>query len=144
MVIVALIMMVSSPLLMPRHLRHCQTSVVTLIACCQSGIVGLVMMLLLPLMCRYLCCHCHCNFCPHDNCVITIVDAQVSLSSSSWHCCPCNNGVITLDLQRFYCPHPDGIVAALKLVLLPLLQWHCHHHQHHHPCYLLASWSCCC
>jgi hypothetical protein len=122
MVIVALVTMELLPLLICRHLCHCQASVVTLVAHHQAGVVGLVMMSLLPSMHRHLCHHCNCGCCPHDNGVVAIVNVQASLPSSSWCPCPRNNGIVALDPQWHCCPHHDGAVAILKLALLPLSQ----------------------
>ncbi len=140
--------MVLLPLMMRRHLRHCQASIVTLIAHHQAGIVALVVLALLSLMRRHLhCCH-DCKCCPHDDGIVAIVNAQASLSLSSWCQCLCNNCIAALDLQWCCCPCCNGIIAVLKLVLfflvamavllssagilaiitmalLPLLQWHC-------------------
>ncbi len=66
--------------------------------------------------------HCNCNCHPHGNCIVAIVDAQASLSSSSLNCCPCNNNVVAFALQRHCCPCCDGVVAILKLASLLLLQ----------------------
>jgi hypothetical protein len=79
MAINALVTMVSSLALMLRHHRNCQTSVVAPIACCQAGVVALIMMASLLLMRRHLCCHCDCNCCPRDDGIIVIVDTQASL-----------------------------------------------------------------
>ncbi len=154
MAIVALITMVLLPLLMRRHLCCCQTSlvalvahhwadIVTLIACHQAGIVALVVIVSLSSMRRRLCHCCHCNCCPHDDGIIAVVDAQEPLPLSSWLHCPCNKGVVTLDLQRHCCPRCDGIVAVLKLASLPSLQWCCCHHQCHRPHCSSASWQRC-
>jgi hypothetical protein len=82
---------------MRRHLRHCQASIIAFIAHCQAGIVALVVMALLLSMHSQLHrqrdCDCH----PHDDGVVTVVDAQASLPSSSWGFCPRNNGVVALD-----------------------------------------------
>jgi hypothetical protein len=105
-----------------------------------------------PLMHRHLCHHHHCNCQPHDDGVIVVVNAQVSFLSSSWHHCPCNNGVFALDLQQHgspccnvgivslvamvslsssMCKHPcrhhNGVVALIAMVFLPLMHRHlCH------------------
>ncbi len=127
MAIGALVTMALLPLSMCKCLHHCQTRIVALVACCQAGVVSLVVMALLPSMRRRLC-HCRdCYCCPHDNCIVAIVDAQASLPLLSWRCCPRNNGIIALDLWWCCCSHCNGIIAVLKLVLLPLLQWHHYH-----------------
>jgi hypothetical protein len=127
--IVALVRMALLPSSMRRHLCCCQASVVALVSCCQAGIVVLVVVASLPLMRRCLC-HCrNCNCYPHDICVVAIVDAQVSLPVSSWHCCSHNNGIVALDLQQRCCPHYNdvidplcaGTIALIALVLSPLL-----------------------
>jgi hypothetical protein len=139
MAIVALVMMALLPSSMRRRLHHCSTSIVALVACCQAGVVAIVMMALLLSMCRHLCHHNHCNCHPHENGIVVVVNAQTSLPSSSWHCCPCNNGImisammceyaeVALDPRQRYCPRLNGIVAILKLVSLPLLQRRLHHH----------------
>ncbi len=100
MVIVALVTMPSLLPSMRRCLCHCQASVVALIACCQAGVVALIVMAPLLLMCRHLCHRHNCDCCPHDYGVVALVDAQASLLSLSWRCCPPNNGAIAHDLQR--------------------------------------------
>ncbi len=42
--------------------------------------------------------------------------------SSKWCHCPCNNGIVALDLQQCCCPWS-------ATALLPFLQWHCCHTQ---------------
>jgi hypothetical protein len=75
-------------------------------------------------------CHCrHCDCRPHDDGVDAVVNAQVSLLSSSWHRRPRNNGVIALDPQWRCLSRCNGVIAILKLALLPLLQWCLCHHQ---------------
>jgi hypothetical protein len=65
--------------LMCRHLCHCQVSVLALIACCQAGVVALVVMALLLSLHRRLC-HSHdSNCCSCHNGVVAIVDAQAFL-----------------------------------------------------------------
>jgi hypothetical protein len=117
-----------------RCLHDCQTSIVTLITCCQAGVVPLMVMTLLPSMRRRLCHCCHCNCCPHGNGSVAVVDLQASLPSLSWHHCPGNKGTVAL------C---NGVVAVLKLASSPLLQWHCCHHRCRPPRHLLSSWHCC-
>jgi hypothetical protein len=143
MAIVALIMMAPLPLLMRKRLCRCQASIVTLIACCQADIIALVMMALLPLMHRHLCHCCDCKCHPHNDGIVTIVDAQASLPLPSWHCHPHNNGTIALDLGWCCPPCCNGVVAILKLASLPLLQWRHHHHQCCCPCCSLSSWCHC-
>jgi hypothetical protein len=82
---------------MHRCLRHCQASVIALVACCQAGIVALVVMALLLLMHRHLCRCCDCDCSPYDSGIFAIVNMTVSLPLSSWRCCPHNNGAIALD-----------------------------------------------
>ncbi len=74
------------------------------------------------------CCCCHCNCCPHDAGIVTIVDAQMSLPLLRWCHCPCINGIVALDPQHCCCPCCNGIIAIFKLALLPSSQWHCRHH----------------
>ncbi len=133
MAIVALLMMALLPLLMHRHLHHCQTSIIALVSRCPGGLVALIVMALLPSMHRHICHHSNFDCCPHDNGVLAVVDAQASLTLLSCHCCPHNHGVVILDLQWRCCPCCNGVVTILKLASLPLLQWHCCHHQCHHP-----------
>ncbi len=115
---------------MHRHLCPCQAGVIALVACHQAGVVALIVMVSLPSMRRHLCCCYNCNCCPHDNGTIALVDAQGSLPLLSWCHCPCNNGIVALDLLWHCCPYCNGIVAVLNLALFPLLQW-CHsHHQY--------------
>jgi hypothetical protein len=92
---------------------------------------------------RRLCHHCHCDCHPHDNSIVAIVNVQASLPSSSWRCCPCNNGAVALDPRWRCCHHCNGVITILKLVLLPLLQLRCCHHPSCCPCCLLSSWCCC-
>jgi hypothetical protein len=92
-------------------------------------IVALVAMAPLPLMRRHLCHNCNCYCQPHDDGVVAVVIAQVSLLSSSWHYCPHNNDAIALDPQWRCFPCCNGLVSILKLVLSPLLQWCLCHHQ---------------
>jgi hypothetical protein len=126
--IVALVTMALLQLLMRRHLRHCQASIVALVAHCQAGILALNAMALLPSICRHLC-YCHnCDCCPHDDGIVAVVSVQPSLPSLRWHCHLCNIGIVVLELQWCCCSCCDGVVAVLKLALLPSLQWsHCHH-----------------
>ncbi len=140
MVIVDLIMMALLPLSMRRHLCNCWTSIVALIARCWAGVVALVPMVLLPSMRKRLCHCCHCNCCPHDNGFVAVVYVQASLLLPSWHECPHNNGVVAPDLWRCCCPRHDGVIAVLKLLLLPLLQWRCCHHPCCCPWCSLSSW----
>jgi hypothetical protein len=75
--------MVLLPLSM--HRRHC---------CCQAGVIALVTMALLSLIC--------------DGVVALIT--IVLLSSSSWHCYPCCNGmVIIIDVVALIACHQAGI-----------------------------------
>jgi hypothetical protein len=150
-----LVVKLASLLLMRRHLCHCCNDD------CRShhnGIVDAQASLLLSslLHCPHRLslswphcpCHngvvvyhcCDCNGCPHDNCVVAVVNAQVSLPLLRWRCCPHNNGIVALDPRWCCCPCCDGIIAILKLGLLPSLQWHCCHHQCCCPCFLLSSW----
>jgi hypothetical protein len=111
---------------------HCQctgiSAIVKLVLTPLLIVIALVTMLPSPLMHRHLCRHRDCNRCPHDDGIVAVVNAQASLLSSSWHHCPHNNGIATLDPQWRYFPCCDGVVAILKLALLPLFQWRlCHH-----------------
>jgi hypothetical protein len=104
--IVALMMMVLLPLLM----RRCP-------CCCQTGIINLVTMAFLPLICNG----------------VVFLFAMVLSLSSSWHCCPCYNGVFIINdaqaslpsSQWHCCPHHDGVVAIDAQVSLLLSQWQC-------------------
>ncbi len=133
MAIVALVTMALSPLSMRRRLCHCGASVIALVACCQAGIVALITIVLFPSMHLHLCCcrDCNCRPCD-DGASLLVVDAQASLLPLlRWCCCPRNNGIVAIDLQWHCCPCCpccDGVVTILKLVLLLLLQWRCHHH----------------
>jgi hypothetical protein len=80
MAIVALVMMALSPLSMRRHLCYCQTSAAALVAHHSAGIVALVVMALLPLIHRHLCCCCGCGCFPHDNAIVDFL-AIVKLAS---------------------------------------------------------------
>jgi hypothetical protein len=122
--------------LQPRHLCHCCDNVVSLVA-----------MALLPLSSW-------CHF-PHHDDIIAIVNVQMSLPLSQWHCHPsCADAIaniarLLLPLLYWRC-HPyfadifaltiygrchrccTGVVApielricAIVLVLLPLSPWHC-------------------
>jgi hypothetical protein len=109
----------------------------------RDGVVALAMMALLPLMCWHLCCHCDGNCCyhwdgvsaivklaqssswcccPHNNGVVPIINMQACLLSSSWCCCPCCNGVPSLMCRRLCSP---GVFAIATIIMLPLSQWHC-------------------
>jgi hypothetical protein len=79
----AIVVIVSLPLLMQRHLCHCQASIVALVACCQAGVITLVVMVLLPLMRRRLCCCCIGNCCSCHDGIVAVVDAQASPPLSS-------------------------------------------------------------
>jgi hypothetical protein len=80
--VIAPLAMVSSSSLMHRHpCRH------------HNGVVALVAMAFLSLMCRHLCHHCNGDCRPHQDGVSAIVKLAYSLS---WHCCPCNNGVVAI------------------------------------------------
>jgi hypothetical protein len=91
-------MMAMLPLSM--HRRPCH---------CQAGAIALVTMALLPLI--------------RDGVVALI--AMTLLPSSSWHCCPCYNGVnVIIDMQAslpslqwLCCP----VSAVVELALLPSL-----------------------
>ncbi len=120
--IFAIVVMVSLPLLMCRHLCCHQASVITLIACRKAGIHALVVMVLLPLIRRCLCRCCDGDCCSRHNVIIAVIDAQASpplLSwcyhpcclSSSWHCCPCHDGAVAVDAQ--------ASLLLLPLQLLP-------------------------
>jgi hypothetical protein len=74
----AIAVMVSLPLLMCRRLHSCQASVVTLVACCQAGVVALIVMSSLLLICR-LCCCCSNNCCSCHNGIIAVIDVRASL-----------------------------------------------------------------
>ncbi len=101
------------------------------------------MMASLPSMHMHLRCHCHCDCHSYDEGIVAVVDVQASLPLSSWHCCPCSNGLVALDLQLCCCPCHDGVITLLKLALPPLLQWCCRHHRCCRPCHLSASWHHC-
>ncbi len=112
-------------------INNAQASLPSLWWCCCpccNGIVNINAMALLPMMCRHLyhCLDCNCH--THDNGVIAVVYVLASFPLLSWHHCPRNNGIVTLDLQQCCCPCCYGVVASLKLVSSLLLQWcHCHH-----------------
>ncbi len=151
MVIVALVTTALSPLSMRRRLCHCQASIIALVACCQAGIVVIVVMTSLSSMRRHLCHYCDCNCCPHDNGIAPVVDAQAFLLSFTWCCCPRNNCVVAFDLQPHCFPLHNGVVAVLKLTSSPLLRWHLHHHQCAGILAIitmallpLLQWHCCC
>ena len=78
--IFAIVLMASLLSLMRSCLQCCQASIVTLVACCKAStvVIALVMMVLLPSMCR-LPCHC-CNWdcCSCHGGVVAVVDAQAS------------------------------------------------------------------
>jgi hypothetical protein len=116
---VALITMVSLPLLMRRHV---------------SAIFELALspLTLSSSWCRHPCCNgivamdaqgfchcCACNFCPNDNGIVAVVNAQTSLLLLRRCCLPRNNGIVALDPQWHCCPYCDGVVAVLKLASLP-------------------------
>ncbi len=143
MVIVTLFTMASLPSSMRRHLRHCWTSVIALVAHCQAGVVAFVVMVPTLSMRRHLCCCYNCDCCPCDDGIVANVNAQASLPLLNWCCCSCNNGIVAFDPLQYCCPCHDGVVAVLKLAFLPLSQWHCHNHQCHHPHYSSSSSHCC-
>jgi hypothetical protein len=44
--------------------------------------------------------------------------------SSSWHCCPCCNGIVAIiDVVALIARHQAGMVAVDAQAFLPLLQW---------------------
>ncbi len=118
----ALITMALLPLSMHRRLHCCQTSIIALVTHHQTVIIALIVMASLPSISRHLCCCYNCNCCPHDNCVVAVVNAHASLPLSSWHYFPCNNSNIVFDPGWYSYLCHDGIVAILKLALSPLLQ----------------------
>jgi hypothetical protein len=75
--IFAIFVMESLLLLMQRRRHCCQARIITLVARCQADIVALIVMALLPSMCRRFC-HCSC----HDG-VVVVVHAQSSPPLSS-------------------------------------------------------------
>ncbi len=97
---------------MRRHLHRCQPSIVPSLL-----VVALVAMAPLRLMCRHLCQCYHCDCLPHDNGIVVIVNALVSLLSLSWHCCPCN-----MALPPLIC---DSVVSLVVMASLPSLSWRC-------------------
>ncbi len=80
--IVALVMVALLPLSMRRYLRHCQASVIAFVTHHQAGIVAFVAMALLPSMRRRLGRCRDCNYHPHNDGVIAVVNAQASLPLS--------------------------------------------------------------
>ncbi len=123
MAIVALVTMASSPLLMRRRV----STVVELVLLPLPLVVELVSS---PTL-RWGCCH-QCagflpllllQFCPNDNGIVAVVNAQTSLLLLRWCHHPRNNGIVALDPQRPCCPHCNGIIAVLKLASLPC--FHC-------------------
>jgi hypothetical protein len=99
--VIALIVMASlSSLMCRRPCCHC------------NDIVALVVMALLLLMCRRLCRHGCGNCCPHCDGISAIVKLAYS---SSWRCCPRNNGVVAvIDNDRHCCPRRAGMFAPLR------------------------------
>ncbi len=112
---VTLVVMALLPL-MRRRLCHCRDGNWLLLSrwcCCHCQCAGistvvelalplllvatLVAMAPLLLMCRHLCHRRHCHCWPHDDGIAAVVNAQVSLLSSSWQHCPHNNGIVALD-----------------------------------------------
>jgi hypothetical protein len=77
--IFAIVVMAPLLSLMSRRLCCRQASIVALVACCQAGVVALIVMALLPLMHKRLCHCCDCNCCSCHDGVVAIVDAQPSL-----------------------------------------------------------------
>jgi hypothetical protein len=111
-------------------------------------------------------CHPHCNgvviidvqvslqsrhLCHHCNNFVALV-AMLPLPSSSWCCCPCHDGIITIVIaqaplqlsQWHHCPCCTGAITNIARLLSPLLHWHhCHYptdlfaltlHGHCHRC----------
>jgi hypothetical protein len=78
--IFAIVVMVSLLSLMRSCLQRCQASVVALIACCKAGAVvaALVMMVLLPSMCRHLHRFCNGDCCSCHGGIVAVVDVQAS------------------------------------------------------------------
>jgi hypothetical protein len=75
--------------------------------CYQAGIVALVTMALLPLI---------------RNGFVAL-DAMALSLSSSWHCCPCCNGVIAIiDVVALVACHQVGIIAVDAQAFLSLLR----------------------
>jgi hypothetical protein len=83
-----------------------------------------------------------CNFCPNDDGIVSIVNAQTSLPLLRWCCRPCNNGIVALDLQWCCCPHCDGVVAVLKLASLPCFSLQKAAQVRHHNLCLVKNHSC--
>ncbi len=79
----AIVVMESLPSFMQKCLHSFQASVVTLVTCCQAGIVALVL-IVLPLSMRRRLCHCRDGSCrSHHNGIVAISDAQSSPPLSS-------------------------------------------------------------
>jgi hypothetical protein len=102
-------------------LRHCQASVIALVACCQADIVTHIAMALLPLMRRVF-----------AVVVIAIVAlmamALLPLLMRKCPCC-CQESVVALIKMV---PLPlirNGVVARIMMALLLSSSWHCccHH-----------------
>ncbi len=76
----AIVVMTSLLSLMRSCLQRCQASIVALVACCKAGTVvaALVMMVLLPSLCRRLCHCCNGDCCSCHGGVVAVVDAQAS------------------------------------------------------------------
>ncbi len=94
------VVMASLSLLMSRRPR-----------CHRDDVVALIVMMLLPLMRRHLCHHGNGDCCHHPDGISAIVKLAWS---SSWCCCPCDNGVVAvIDNNRHCYPHWNGMFAPL-------------------------------
>jgi hypothetical protein len=79
----AIIVMASLPLLICRHLRRRQASLIALVSRHQASIIALVVMASLPLMRRHLCRCLNGNCCSCHNGIVAVVDVQASPLLSS-------------------------------------------------------------
>jgi hypothetical protein len=84
--------------LSPLSMRRCPCR-------CPAGVVALITMVLLPLI--------------RNNVVAFVTTA--SMPSSSWHCCPCHNGVGVIINAQVSLPSCNGIVALVVMALLLLM-----------------------
>jgi hypothetical protein len=115
-----------------------------------DGIDALIVMALLPLMCRRHCNHrdndcrpCHNGVsaivelayssnwrcCPHNNGVVAVIKEQASLLLSSWCRCPHRNVLAVANVaslqSRCLCRHHNNAVALVAMAMLLLSSWCC-------------------
>ncbi len=127
----------SLPSLICRHLCYHQAGIIALVAIVlpslmhrqlhSPGVFGVIAITLLPLL-QWCCCHPQAGCCPHHNGGVAIVDAQVSLLLSWWHCHPCCTSAIANNAQALLpLLHQRHLPYHADLFAL-MLHGRCHHH----------------